>query len=83
MRRMLGGINEERHYDMHSYAAEIEEAKQHLATEYDVQHLKPPPLKGINENTRAFAFDFGQVLYALKVVHVGPYEVCAGWLVNT
>ena len=23
------------------------------------------------------------MLYALKVVKVGPFEVCAGWLVNT
>jgi hypothetical protein len=83
MRKMLGSINEERRYDMKSYAAQIAEAEKRLSSEYDVKTLKPPALSGINENTRAFAFDIGQVLYALKVVKVGPFEVCAGWMVTT
>ena len=80
---MLAGINEERHYDMKSYAAEIAEAEKTLASDYDVKHLKPPPLKGISENTKAYAFDVGQILYAVKTIKVGPFEVCAGWLVTT
>jgi len=80
---MLAGISEDRHYEMHSYLAEITEAEKQLASEYDALHLKPPPLKGINENTKAFAYDVGQVLYAIKVVKIGPYQVCAGWMVTT
>jgi hypothetical protein len=83
MRKMLGGIKEDTHYDMHSYADEIAEAEKKLASDYDVKTLKPPPLKGINEKTVAFEFDIGQILYALKVVNVGPFKVCAGWLVTT
>ena len=80
---MLAGINETRHYEAKNYHDEIEEAKSRLATEYDAKHLKPPPLKGITADTKAYAYDYGVVLYATKVVKVGPYEVCAGWLVNT
>jgi len=80
---MLSGINEERHYDMKNYAAEIAEAEKTLASDYDIKHMKPPPLKGITENTKAFQFDVGQILYAVKTIKVGPFEVCAGWLVTT
>ncbi|MGH7683300.1 MAG: hypothetical protein ACREMT_03050 [Vulcanimicrobiaceae bacterium] len=83
MRKMLGGINEERHYDTKSYAEEIAQAEKHLASDYDSKHMTPPPLKGISANTKAFQFDIGQILYALRTVKVGPWEVCAGWLVTT
>jgi len=85
MRKMLGTINEERHYDTKSYADEIADAEKKLASDYEVKNLKPPPLKGIGEKTVAFEFDVGQVLYALKVVNLGPLlpKICAGWLVTT
>ena len=80
---MLGSIDEARHYDMKSYAVEIAEAEKQLASDYEALHLKPPPLKGIGENTKVFIFDVGQLLYALRVVKIGPYEICAGWMVTT
>ena len=80
---MLASVNESRHYESKNYHDEIEEAKKHLATEYDAKNMKPPPLKGIGKDTKAYAFDYGQVLYATKVIKIGPYEVCAGWLVAT
>jgi hypothetical protein len=83
MRRMLASINDPRHYDMKSYAAEIAEAERRLASDYEVLHLKPPQLKGITASTKAYEFDLGQVLYALKTIKVGPWEICAGWLVTT
>jgi hypothetical protein len=85
LRKDLGSINEERHYDMKSYADQIAEAEKQLASDYDVKNMKPPPLKGINEKTVAFEFDVGQVLYAIKVVNLGPFapKICAGWIVTT
>ena len=83
MRKMLSSINEARNYDTKSYAAEIAEAEKHLASDYDIKHIKPPPLKGIGANTKAFQFDIGEILYALRTIKIGPYEVCAGWLVTT
>lgn len=80
---MLSQINEARNYDTKSYAGEISEAEKHLASDYDIKHMKAPPLKGIGANTKAFQFDIGQILYALRTIKVGPYEVCAGWLVTT
>ena len=83
MRKMLSGINDPRTYEMKSYAEQIAEAEKHLASDYDIKHMKPPPLKGIGNNTKAYQFDIGQILYALRSIKIGPYEVCAGWLVTT
>jgi hypothetical protein len=83
MRKMLAGINDARHYDTKSYAEEIAEAEKRLASDYDIKHMTPPPLKGIGANTKAFQFDIGQILYALRTLKVGPWEICAGWLVTT
>ena len=81
---MLGGINEERHYDMKSYAEEIAEAQKRLASNYEIAHMKPPPLKGLKETSKAYEFDLGQILYAIKTIKVaGFFEICAGWLVTT
>ena len=80
---MLSQVNDARHYDMKSYAEQIADAEKQLASDYDIKHLKPPPLKGIGTNTKVFQFDIGQILYALRIVKIGPYEVCAGWLVTT
>lgn len=83
MRRMLGGINEPRHYDAKRYDAEIAAAMARLAQEYDASHRPPPPLNGIGKYIRAFSFSAGQVLYALRVLRIGPLDICAGWIVTS
>ena len=82
MRRMLGGINEARHYDAKRYEGEVAAAIAKLSQDLSPSHRPPPPGSGVGKYVRAFNFSLGQVLYALRVVNIGPLQVCAGWIVT-
>ena len=78
MKRMLGAIDEPRHFETKEYQVATE--LQRLDREY-ATNRPALPVRGIGAFKHAYTYTPSSVLYAFEVIKIFGIELCAGWLV--